>query len=109
MTPSYTGTHTARIRSGHRPVGAFLRPRRAHGLAAIDRSNFRAQRRRPSEARKLQQLSIVNANEDALERSIREVRRLSALGRERAAFELLRKAADGNPRNARLLHDTAER
>jgi tetratricopeptide (TPR) repeat protein len=50
----------------------------------------------------------VNANEEALERSMREVRRLSALGRERAAFELLRKAADGNPRNARLLHDTAE-
>lgn len=39
---------------------------------------------------------------------MREVRRLSAQGRERAAFELLRKAADGHPRNARLLHDTAE-
>src|SRR5687768_1240746 len=39
---------------------------------------------------------------------MREVRRLSALGRERAAFELLRKTADGHPRNARLQHDTAE-
>lgn len=39
---------------------------------------------------------------------MREVRRLSALGRERAAFELSRKAADAHPRNARLQHDTAE-
>ena len=39
---------------------------------------------------------------------MREVRRLSALGREGAAFELLRGTADGHPRNARLQHDTAE-
>lgn len=56
----------------------------------------------------MHQRGLVNANDEALERTMREVRRLSALGRERAALALLRKAADAHPRNARLQHDTAE-
>lgn len=50
----------------------------------------------------------MNARERSLEEVTREVRRLTAQGRDRRALELLRKAADALPRNARLQHDTAE-